>query len=146
MLEPDRDGFYRVGAHSLRKVGDDVILSRAVGDVVLAEALVIMEIIRSFPAPEKGFFYISNVSQLGRQMRDATEATESFPREKFRMLLVVGAAFRHRVALDVMMRVSRFFGRSFLETPIEHFTTEEEALAYCDKARRGEAAPQPLQA
>lgn len=135
MLEPDSDGFYKVGAHSLRKVGDDIILSRAVGDVVLAEALIIMEIIRSFPAPEKGFFYISNISQLGRQMRDATEATENFPKERFRMLLVVGAAFRHRVALDVMIRVSRFFGRSFVETRMEHFSTEEEALAYCNNAR-----------
>jgi hypothetical protein len=92
--------------------------------------------LQQHPTPDGGFFYLSNLTNLRHQTQQAVEEVRKFPENLIRACAIVGAKFSHRVLLDGLTRVGRFFKIGLVHGPIEYFATEEEALAWFDQLRR----------
>lgn len=137
VVSNDTDSWEPLGTHMVRRHAD-VITFRARGDVKVQDIRLFAKLMDSWPRPSDGFFYISNISQLRHQTQQAINEMKAIPPDFFRAIAIVGATFAHRVLLDGMTRVARFLKVQVSNYPLQHFATEEEALAWFDRIRRGE--------
>lgn len=124
--------------HKVRLEKPDVIVFKAQGDITVADVDQFIEIIRPWSIPEGGFFYLSDLTHLGHQSQQAVMRIRALPPNFIRATVVVGASFRHRVLLDVMVRTSRVLRLEVTRTLPLLAKSHEEAHALFDKHRRGE--------
>lgn len=136
-LSNDTDSWESLGTHTFRRC-DDVITFRAQGDFTVQDMRSLVQVLLPMPRPSHGFFYVSNISQLRHQTQQAANEMRAIPLGFFRAIAIVGATFAHRVLLDTMSRIARFLRVGVADFPIRYFATEEEALAWFDRIRRGE--------
>lgn len=126
-----------IGAHSILVHSADTIICRAQGDVSLAEIREVFAFIQAQEAPEKGFFYLSNISHMRHQSQQVADEMRKVPEGLIRAVGIVGATFAHRVLLDTMTRIAKFLKVSAFSGYFRFLATEEEAHAWFDRIRRG---------
>jgi hypothetical protein len=125
-----------IGSHFATMYAPDTLICRSNGDVSVTEVRALLAFLQQHPTPDGGFFYLSNLTNLRHQTQQAVEEVRKFPENLIRACAIVGAKFSHRVLLDGLTRVGRFFKIGLVHGPIEYFATEEEALAWFDQLRR----------
>lgn len=124
--------------HGVRLVPPDVICFRAQGDVTAEDVDQFIKLILSWPMPEHGFFYLSDITHLGFQSQQLMARFRSLPPQFIRASAVLGASFRNRVLLEIMLRTGRVLGLTLSSRLPIHVKSPEEAYAYFEKQRRGE--------
>lgn len=134
----EEDAWNHVGESQFRLLAPDMITARARGTFTVEEARIVFKTILSWPRPEKGFFYLSNVTQLVHQSQHVASEAKKLPPGFFRAVAIVGASFRHRVLIEAMVRASRYFKVEMIASPTRYFETEEQAFEWFERIRRGE--------
>lgn len=124
-----------IGEHTTRFEPPDTLVFRAYGDITIADVDAFIEFARRLPQPANGFFYLSNLTHMQHQAQQAMSRFRSLPNNFIRKVCVVGAAFRHRVLLDMMIRTARFVGFKTTATMPHFAKTEEEAREYFAQLR-----------
>lgn len=124
--------------HRVRLERPDVIFFRANGDVTGEDVDQFIPLILSWPRPERGFFYLSDISHLGYQSQQLMARFRSLPPNFIRASAVFGASFRHRVLLEIMLRTGRVLGLTLSTHLPIHVKSIDEAHAYFEKHRKGE--------
>ncbi|HRI64899.1 MAG TPA: STAS/SEC14 domain-containing protein [Polyangium sp.] len=132
------NGWIHVGESQFRLFASDTITARARGTFTQDEARTVFKTMLSWPRPENGFFYLSNVTHLVHQSQQVTSEAKKLPRRFFRAVAIVGASFRHRVLIETMLRASRYFKIDIVPAPTRYFETEEQAFEWFERIRRGE--------
>ncbi len=134
----DENGWIHVGESQFRFLAPDTIMARARGTFTHDEARTVFKTMLSWPRPENGFFYLSNVTHLVHQSQQVTNEAKKMPPRFFRAIAIVGASFRHRVLIETMVRTSRYFKLEILAAPTRYLETEEQAFEWFERIRRGE--------
>lgn len=124
--------------HTVRLLPPDVICFRAQGDVTADDVDHFIKLIQSWPMPERGFFYLSDITHLGFQSQQLMARFRALPPNFIRASTVLGASFRNRVLLEIMLRTGRVLGLALSSQLPIHVKSADEAYAYFDKHRRGE--------
>ena len=123
------------GTHRARFEAPDLVLFHAVGDVSIEEVRQFIGDLTKWPKPERGFFYIPNVSQMGHQTTQVAGEMKKLPPNLFRATAVVGAKFHHRVAADLLRRVMMRLNLPGYTADTQFFATEAEARVWVDSLR-----------
>lgn len=127
--------------HKVRLERPDVIVFKAQGDITVDDVDEFIRIVTRWPTPENGFFYISDLTHLGHQTQQAAARIRALPKNFIQATAVLGASFRTRVLVDIMVRSARFLGLGVVQTLPQTMESYEEAHALFDKYRRGELKP-----
>lgn len=136
MIGPEQGEWHQIGAHSFCLLLPDIAIVRPVGAMAVNEARRIAEILLTAPKPAAGFFYLSNLTQLGQQSVAAITISRDMTAGSIRAIAIVGATFHHKVASQVAFRAAKFLNAPVANTPTAYFETEEEALASFDVMRQ----------
>jgi hypothetical protein len=128
----------QIDEHVFRLVPPDIIIARSRGDFTLEQARFVFKTILSWPRPEKGFFYLSNITHLRHQSQQVVSEAKTLPPGFFRAVAVIGASFRHRVLVDAILRAARYFQINLMAHSTRYLDTEDEAYAWFERLRRGE--------
>lgn len=131
----DNSDWQPLGTHFLRFYSADVVAFRPHGVVHLEDFLEAMRRIENRPRPEKGFFYISNLTHLTHQSQQVTKEVRNIHADTFRATAVVGASFRQMFQVEVIVRTLRVLRVLPLHLVMRTFDTEEQALAWFDELR-----------
>lgn len=136
MTEPSADGWHFIGKHSVRFEAPDIIFNRPDGDMSIDEMRRILELVNSFPKPEKGYFGLIDASKGGRSdpaaMKDPALRAMN---ENHRGVVYFNAAFFHRTMIGIFQRAARLLKLGHNNTPLEIFETEAEARAWIEARR-----------
>lgn len=123
------------GAHRARFEPPDVLVMQTMGDVGIEEIRQFLGDLVKWPRPERGFFYISDVSQMGHQTGQVAGEMRKLPPNIFRATAVVGAKFHQRVAADLLRRVMVRLNLPGYAADAQFFATEAEARVWIDSLR-----------
>ncbi len=136
MIGPEQGEWHQIGAHSFCILLPDIALIRPVGAVTVEEARRIAEILLAAPRPEGGFFYLSNVTRLGRQSMAAMTTSRDMTEGCIRAVAIVGASYHQRIASQLAFRAAKFLNMAIANTPVAFFDTEEDGVASFDLMRQ----------
>jgi hypothetical protein len=123
--------------HSVALEGTDVIVFRANGDVSVEDVEEFIRIASAWPIPEGGFFYLSDITKLGHQSQQSMHRLRTLPPNFIRASAVVGASFRNRVVLEIMLRAGRAIGLAISQELPRIVGSYDEARAVFAKHRNG---------
>ena len=129
----------RLGTHAAHFEPPDVIAFRANGDITLDDVRIFVRMLSERPKPDRGFFYLSNLTKFGRQSAKAFAEMKTLPPDTIRATAVVGAAFRQKVFVELLTRVGKVLGLRMTESLPVFLDSEEQAYAWFDKLRNGES-------
>lgn len=131
----DEAEWQRYGTHVARFEPPDIVLFRANGDIKIDDVRCFLSDLLKWPRPERGFFYISDVSRMGHQSGQVVREMQTLPPDIFRAVSVVGAKFHQRVAADLLRRVTIRLNLLDQKADMQYFATEADARAAIDSIR-----------
>ncbi len=138
MSAADTDGWHRIGKHVVRFEAPDIIHTRPNGDISLSDSLALGVFAKSLTKPENGYFSLVDMAHAGRQdpaVVNSPEAHEYVASQRAQVFY--NASFHQRALIGIFVRLSRLLKHSS-PANAKIFSTEEEARAWIDKARKND--------
>jgi hypothetical protein len=131
----DKVEWQSYGTHFGRFEPPDVLIFRAVGSIGVEDTRRFLDDVLKWPRPERGFFYLSDMTQMTSQSSQVVGELRKLPTGLFRATAGVGAKFHQRVAADILLRVIRRLRMPGHEVDVQFFATEAEARVWFDSLR-----------
>lgn len=134
------DGWFTIGAHSLRFEAPDIVHMKIVGDLTVAEIQRLLQVDDEFPVPEKGFFALIDIPEAGRPNLEILKSQEILQQLRaYRAFVYHRAQFQHRTVIEIVTKVAKALKLSLSNTPLVAFAEEKEAREWIDGYRRDHA-------
>lgn len=140
MSEIHDDEWHHIGQHFLRFEAPDIVHTRIVGDLTVAEVKQLLHIDDIFPKIEKGYFALIDVPAAGRPNLEILKSDETLEQlQAYRAFIYYRAEFKHRTVIEIVQKISRALKLTLSAKPLVAFATEAEARAWIDNYRQQNA-------
>jgi hypothetical protein len=132
----DAAGWSALGAHLYRFESPDLFMTRVLGDVSRQDVEATYDTMRRCTQAVDRFFWIADVSRLGRLLPEARKYTDPTGMEGMLFgIAVVGATFQQQVLVTLGSKASTLL-RRMTPVPMAFCKSEVEARAWIDSRRK----------